>query len=302
MGKKANGHGSSISTRTPTATRTTSATKVEVEHRPLPVKLTDAELLERGESMAAAELAIDALREKRALIGRGIKDEEKKRAELAAVIERGTEDRQVRCAWIEDYPHNVWNLVRQDTGETVDTRAMTAADRQGSLAIDVADRSAALDEAARSIVNFVEQRNGTIKLDGEPAQDSDPHAETKSLGDAPPARTNNRARKAKQLAAFPGVEPDAVDVVQVGEQRVEVPSPKRSRSDQAIAAGELTEPYALVLRDDRTGPALPKKRKTAIRKPKSAKQPAALSGKNLVAPKGPRLRVKRAPTDQHANP
>ncbi len=47
----------------------------------------------------------------------------------------------MRCHWQEDFPKNVWRLIRQDTGVEVDTRAMTAEDRQGALAIAPDDDS-----------------------------------------------------------------------------------------------------------------------------------------------------------------
>lgn len=108
----------------------------EVEERTLAVRLTESELLERGEKMADAEIAIAAYKEKRAAIGRDITAESKRRAELADVIESGTEERVVRCEWAADFPKNVWRLMRQDTYVQVDTRPMTAADRQGSLGLD----------------------------------------------------------------------------------------------------------------------------------------------------------------------
>lgn len=105
----------------------------EIEERELPVKLTLAELLKRADSMAAAELEIEQLQIERTTLTRKINDVKKTRAELAHTIERGSEDRKVRCAWHEDFPKNVFRLKREDTHEEVDTRPMTADDRTGNL-------------------------------------------------------------------------------------------------------------------------------------------------------------------------
>ena len=105
----------------------------EVEDRFLPVKLTEVELLERAEEMAAAELGIEQLQSERLALTHQVNDAKKTRAKLAHTIDCGTEDRTVCCAWHEDFAKNVWRLKREDTGEEVDTRPMTALDRTGEL-------------------------------------------------------------------------------------------------------------------------------------------------------------------------
>jgi hypothetical protein len=105
----------------------------EVEVRDLPVKLTDAELLERGDTMAATELLIETLGLERAQVTSKINAAKKERAKLAHTIDCGTEDREIRCEWHEDFSKNVFRLKRQDTGEEVDTRPMTALDRTSPL-------------------------------------------------------------------------------------------------------------------------------------------------------------------------
>jgi hypothetical protein len=102
----------------------------DVEMRELPCKLTEAELLQRGDAMADAELAIDKLKDKRTKITKKIGEKRKERFELGVVIDRGEEARDVRCVWIEDFTHNCKRLVRQDTGDTVEEATMTAEDRQ----------------------------------------------------------------------------------------------------------------------------------------------------------------------------
>jgi hypothetical protein len=108
----------------------------EVEQRELSVELTEAELRERGDRMAEAELQIETLKGERRELNAAIKAQVDLRAKLAHTIDSGVEARDVRCKWIEDFDKNCWRLVRQDNGATVDTRAMTAADRQGQLGLE----------------------------------------------------------------------------------------------------------------------------------------------------------------------
>lgn len=105
----------------------------ETEMRDLPVKLTDAELLARADQMSAAELEIERLSLERAQTTKSINDQKRTRAELAHTIDRGEEERPVKCAWHEDFPKNVFRLKREDTGEEIDTRPMTGLDRTGKL-------------------------------------------------------------------------------------------------------------------------------------------------------------------------
>jgi cobalamin biosynthesis protein CobT len=83
--------------------------------------------------MADAELRIEELELERSGVSESIKHQRELRRKLAGVIDSGTEKRDVRCAWIEDFAQNCFHLVRQDTGEVIDTRAMTAGDRQEAL-------------------------------------------------------------------------------------------------------------------------------------------------------------------------
>jgi hypothetical protein len=113
--------------------------RLQQEERRLEVKLTEAELLKRGDDMAAAECEIEKLKEERKALNVSIQNAAGTRAELAHTIERGTEEQPVQCEWRPDYPKNVFRLVRLDTGAEVDTRAMTADERTVSLDFDDAD-------------------------------------------------------------------------------------------------------------------------------------------------------------------
>lgn len=118
----------------------------EVETRDLPVKLTDAELLERADRMSAAELEIEGLQLERTQVTTKINDCKKERKQLAHTIDSGTEERPVRCVWHEDFNKNVFRLKREDTAEEIDSRPMTALDRTGKLFGDVAGEDPADSE------------------------------------------------------------------------------------------------------------------------------------------------------------
>jgi hypothetical protein len=103
----------------------------------LPCTLTEAEQLERGDELADTELLIDRLkaelkgqRKAAKLRLEGLED---KRLLLAKVVDTRTEERDVLCKWIDNFPQKCVQLIRQDTGEQIDVRAMDADDLQGDM-------------------------------------------------------------------------------------------------------------------------------------------------------------------------
>lgn len=109
------------------------ATQIETMERRCPVALTEAERVARGDEMADCEVKIEALKDRRTELGRTVRMHEQRRNELAHALDAGVEDRDLTCSWVPDYPKNVFRLTRPDTGEVVDTRPMTAGDRQADL-------------------------------------------------------------------------------------------------------------------------------------------------------------------------
>ena len=105
----------------------------EVVKRDLPVELNAAEKLDFGEKMADAELSIAALKKEMEPLKAAVKDHAAERARLAECIDSGTEERQVNCKWIETIEENVTRLIRQDTGDVVEERALSAEEREQSL-------------------------------------------------------------------------------------------------------------------------------------------------------------------------
>lgn len=101
--------------------------------RELPCKLTEDELRMRGDAMADAELLVDQLKDERRALNKKIFAQTDARNRLAHVIDAESEPRLVVCKWLADFEHNVYQLIRQDTGELVEQRPMSAADHQAEL-------------------------------------------------------------------------------------------------------------------------------------------------------------------------
>jgi hypothetical protein len=113
--------------------------------RELACKLTADELLQRGDAMADCEMAIDKLKDKRGKLSKKIGEKRKERFDLAEMIERGEETREVSCEWREDFAKNVKRLIRRDTGGEVEQVTMTAAERQMMIESPVPGRDDTID-------------------------------------------------------------------------------------------------------------------------------------------------------------
>jgi hypothetical protein len=113
-----------------------SNTEVEtVVVRELECQLTDAELLERGEAMAACETQVDELKAERRRLNASIREQSDKRADLAKIIESKTETRDVSCEWRPDYDNKRYELFRLDNPDAapIEHREMPDADLQMRL-------------------------------------------------------------------------------------------------------------------------------------------------------------------------
>jgi hypothetical protein len=158
------------------------------EQRELPCKLTEPELLARGEEMSQAELKIAELKERRKGINGEIADNRAERKRLADIIDAGEEKRMVSCTWHDDFEHNVFRCKRDDTGDEVATRTMTVDDRQLALEVDevtgeVLDVDPANDNAAG------------------PDDDSDDDSDDDEPGDNDTVTSLDAARKRKRSSA-----------------------------------------------------------------------------------------------------
>lgn len=103
----------------------------------LPVNLTLEETDELGKELAEAERdlqkQIDAKKADSSRRNEAIKSQRELVQALTSKRINGVETRPVMCVKTTDITKNLVTIVRQDTGETVDTRALTAEERQGAM-------------------------------------------------------------------------------------------------------------------------------------------------------------------------
>lgn len=130
--------------------------------RELECDLSDAELRERGELMAADERAIERLKHRRKALNADIRGKLDNMTTLAIAIDTRKEVREVACTWRPDYERKQWELMRDDTQAVIQTRAMSALDLQTRLPLESA--TAVLDGPGAP---------GTPKPDGDDDDDDD---------------------------------------------------------------------------------------------------------------------------------
>jgi hypothetical protein len=108
-----------------------------VETRTLPVRLTEDEITQRGRAIAkfvkdqteieeAKKTAMSGFKEKLDVCAESI-------GKLSRSITTGEEDREVECHWNKDFGRRVADLIRNDTGEVVETRPLSADEMQEKL-------------------------------------------------------------------------------------------------------------------------------------------------------------------------
>lgn len=105
--------------------------------RELSVKLNDKELRERGEQLAKCDNEIRDVEQDRAAYSskcnKRIKELKADQTRLCNAVDSGSELRLVDCHWHDDLTKNERFLTRDDTGEEVDRRPMTADELQAPL-------------------------------------------------------------------------------------------------------------------------------------------------------------------------
>ena len=105
--------------------------------RSLPVKLTDEEMIIKGQELAELESELTDLESlKRAASKEFAKQIEVKKGKIQRVshaINTKQENRKVECEEVRDEEFLKVSIVRKDTGEVVSERLMTAEERQKVL-------------------------------------------------------------------------------------------------------------------------------------------------------------------------
>jgi hypothetical protein len=111
----------------------------------LPVLLTEDELRERGDALAESVEKTAALAEEKkaqdAEINGKIKLSKEITRKLSRIIASKTEDREVECEITKDFERGTVTVHRCDTGEVVETRAMSPEERQEEMFKGKKDRA-----------------------------------------------------------------------------------------------------------------------------------------------------------------
>lgn len=106
------------------------------ETRTLECLLSDPEKVQRGEAMSAAELEIEQLQMQRKGLNGQIAALREQRNKLAHVLDTQRETRPVQCHWEADYAAGTTHCIREDTGEVIEQRPLTADETQVDLTFD----------------------------------------------------------------------------------------------------------------------------------------------------------------------
>lgn len=103
---------------------------MDKETRFLDVELRDEEILAFGQEQAKLLKEVSELKEKKSELQRQINPKAKRIGELAECIDTGIENREVSCEWNYNWGGGTKVLRRLDTGEAVENKEITLADRQ----------------------------------------------------------------------------------------------------------------------------------------------------------------------------
>jgi hypothetical protein len=105
--------------------------------RQLPVDLSVDELATKGERLAACEVYAAELRKQKSDFVKEMNEQIQEQLvtiqELAHAIDAKEELRDVDCTESMDFERGQYSLIRDDTGEEIEARELTDAERQGSL-------------------------------------------------------------------------------------------------------------------------------------------------------------------------
>lgn len=118
--------------------------RVKYASRALMCRLTRQEHLDRGQSLASTIHAIgdEERRQKEAKerMKEAMTGLEEEAGRLARIVQEGQEERQVRVRFEFDYDKGRVTVIREDTGEEVESRSMNDTERQMTLpAVEVVE-------------------------------------------------------------------------------------------------------------------------------------------------------------------
>lgn len=112
---------------------------MQTEMRYLSVQLTEKEWSERAEQLAAVCANIDEVASRKKKLNSELKAEDDElqasRKKLSDAVHSHTESRDVECQWQKNIERQMAYLVRYDTGEVIEMRALTTAELQLDLSM-----------------------------------------------------------------------------------------------------------------------------------------------------------------------
>lgn len=112
---------------------------IRTENRILPVKLHEDELRDRGDKLAAVIQDLNAEEsrqvDQKAQMKARLSELDARKTQLAIVISRREEDRDVAVDVFANYVGGLVEVVRRDTGEVISKRRMTEEERQQPLPV-----------------------------------------------------------------------------------------------------------------------------------------------------------------------
>src|SRR5438552_18837256 len=119
-------------------------------HRTLPVALTRDEKISCGYVLAGLYKDYQAVEYAKKAAAENFKEQldalDARISHLAGIVRAGEEPRDVECVWRYLFETNSKELIRTDTGDTIETKAIEAAERQLLLQIN---QEAEATEAAK---------------------------------------------------------------------------------------------------------------------------------------------------------
>ena len=101
--------------------------------RDLPCELTDKDWKRLANEQSANSLKAVELKDKASALSAEKSALLKDNVRLGHIVKAREETRQVKCKWVESLPENVTRLIRQDTGDEVESRTLRADELQGGL-------------------------------------------------------------------------------------------------------------------------------------------------------------------------
>ena len=116
------------------------ATKTKTVTKWLPVALTESKILDRARTMSQRCKEKEELEAEKASVNRVFGERLKKLtgevARLSNVVSTGLEDQSVECSEITSYLDRTCTIVREDTGEVVETRPLYESELQVALIVE----------------------------------------------------------------------------------------------------------------------------------------------------------------------